>query len=69
MTTRTGVEQLADAILRAELLESNASSDALSDTLALAKVRLEGALTEQRAAQKEATLDTALLNTILQHLR
>ena len=59
MATRTGVEQLADAISRAELLESNAPSDALSDALALAKVRLEDALIEQRAAQKEAALDTA----------
>ena len=59
MATRTGVEQLVDAISRAELLDSNAKSGALSDALALAKVRLEDALIEQRAAQKEAALDTA----------
>ena len=59
MATRTDVEQLADAISRAELLESNEPNNGLSGALALAKVRLGDAVTEQRAAQKEAALDTA----------
>jgi hypothetical protein len=59
MASRTAVGQLTDAISRAETLVSDTSSDALSGALALAKARLEDALTEQRAAQKEAALDTA----------
>ena len=59
MASCTAVDQLTDAISRAETLVSDTSSDALSGALALAKVRLEDALTEQRAAQKEAALDTA----------
>ena len=38
MATRTGVEQLADAISRAKLLESNEPNNALSGALALAKI-------------------------------
>ena len=59
MASCTAVDQLTDAISRAETLVSDTSSDALSGALALAKVRLEDALTEQRAAQKGAALDTA----------
>ena len=59
MASRTCVEQLADAISHADSLVSETSGSALIDALVAAKARLEDAQIEQRAAQKEAALDTA----------